>query len=184
MAKTRAQKEIDLQNLTEKLGKAHAVVLVDYQQAGTSSSKGMTMKQLSDLRDKLHDQNAEFSVTKNTLLTRALNSSQLSITDSQLIQGPIATLFAYDDEISPIKTLVKALKDNAIGQIKAGFLGSESLSATRVNQLSALPGKDELRGQVVGLIASPIKGIVGVLNANLRNLAVVINQIKIARGGE
>lgn len=165
--KTRAQKSEDIIKISEKLDRAKAIVLTDY--------KGMNMKQLSDLRNKLADQNAEFNVTKNTLLHIALEAKNKKL-DSE-IKGPIATLFAYDDEISPIKTLVKALKDNSIGQIKFGFLGSELLDAEKITQLSTLPSKDELRAKTVGILVAPLQGIVGVLQANLRNLVYAISEI-------
>src|SRR3989344_5436305 len=105
--KTRSQKEEDVIKLTEKFGKAKSVVFADY--------RGLTMKQLSELRNKLYDIQAEFTVTKNTLLARALSNSS----DLSYLNGPTATLFAYDDEISPIKLLVKSLNDAGIGKIKA-----------------------------------------------------------------
>ncbi|MDP3758210.1 MAG: 50S ribosomal protein L10, partial [Candidatus Daviesbacteria bacterium] len=101
MAKTRQQKEEAVTKLTEKLSRAKALVFTDY--------KGMNMKQLSDLRDKLREVDSEFTVTKNTLLERSLPASNFQLPVSSL-EGPTATLFAYDDEISPIKILVKALK--------------------------------------------------------------------------
>lgn len=168
MPKTRQQKEEAVQNITDKLNRAKSVVFADY--------KGMTMSQLSILRKKLREVNAELSVTKNTLLARALPKSTF--------EGPTATLFAFDDEITPIKLLVKALKDNNIGSIKAGLLGQESLDASKVNQLATLPSKDELRGQTVRVLVSPLTGIVTVLQGNLRNLVYALNQIKVSKGGE
>lgn len=175
--KTRAQKTEDISKISEKLTRAKAIVLTDY--------KGMNMKQLSELRSKLLDQNAEFNVTKNTLLNIALkNSTAYHLSPVASFKGPIATLFAYDDEISPIKTLVKALKDNSIGQIKFGFLGSELLDAAKVAQLSTLPSKDELRAKTVGILVAPLQGIVGVLQANLRNLVYALSEIQKVKGGE
>ena len=107
--KTRLQKEESITELTEKFSRAKSVVLTDYQ--------GLTMKQLSELRDKLRDVDAELQVTKNTLLARSLPDG-VSLPESSF-QGSTATLFAYDDEISPIKLLVKALKEASIGKIKA-----------------------------------------------------------------
>ncbi len=170
--KTRAQKDETIKNISEKLDRAKAIVLTDY--------KGMNMKQLSDLRTKLSEQNAEFNVTKNTLLDIVLKAKKEVNTE---IKGPIATLFAYDDEISPIKILVKAIKDNSIGQIKFGFLGNEMLDAAKVNQLSTLPSKDELRAKTVGVLVAPLQGIVGVLQANLRNLVYALSEIQKQRGG-
>lgn len=172
MPKTRAQKEVQLKKLTEDLSAAKAVVFTDY--------KGMTMGQLSDLRNRLYDQKAQFSITKNTLLSIALKETGKPETS---FKGPVGTLFAYDDEITPIKTLVKALKDFGIGKIKSGILGTESLDSSKVQQLSTLPSRDELRGKVVGVLAAPLQGIVGVLQGNLRNLVYALSEIQKQRGG-
>ena len=169
MPKTRVQKEELVVKLKEKLGRAKALVFADY--------KGLSMKQLSDLRDKLREQNAEFSITKNTLLERALPSSNLQLPPS-ILNGPTATLMAFDDQISPIKILVKAFKDYTIGKIKMGFLGVEPLDEAKVIQLSTLPTKDELRGQIVGVLVAPLQGMVSVLQGNLRNLVYVLSEIQ------
>ena len=168
MPKTRSQKEETVTQIQEKLAKAKALVFTDY--------KGLSMKQLSDLRDKLREVNGEFAITKNTLLERALPDSSFD--------GPTATLFAYDDQISPIKILVKAFKDYTIGKVKMGFLGVEPLDEASILQLATLPTKDELRGQIVGVLIAPLQGMVSVLQGNLRNLVYALNQIKLQKGGE
>lgn len=184
MPKTRAQKEELVVKLKEKLSKAKAVVFADYQQAGTSGSqqadgsatKGLNMGQLSDLRKKLKEVNAEFAITKNSLLKHAMSEADFD--------GPTATLFAYDDQISPIKILVKAFKDFSIGKVKSGFLDGEVLDEAKIIQLSTLPTKTELRSQVVGVLVAPLSGMVSVLQGNLRNLVYAFNQIKLQKGGE
>ena len=181
MSKTKQQK-IDMATLlAEKLAKSKSVVLTDY--------KGLTMKQLSDLRNKLADVQGEFTITKNTILQHAFPASKLNLPASSL-EGPTATLFSYDDEISPIKLLVKALKDAGIGRVKIGFLGDPALPAGRqvldeaqINQLAALPTKDELRAKVVSVLAAPLQSMVGVLNGNLKNLVYALDQIRISKGG-
>ncbi len=170
MPKTRIQKEETVVKLQEKLARSKALVFTDY--------KGLTMKQLSELRNKLREQNAEFNITKNTLLERALPESSRTP-----FKGPVATLFAYDDEISPIKTLVKALKDFGKGVVKSGFLGTEALDEAKIRQLSALPTKDELRGQTVGVLIAPLQGILSVLQGNLRNLVYALSEIQKSKGG-
>ncbi len=165
--RTRAQKEETVAKISEKLSRAKAVVFTDY--------KGLNMKQLSDLRNKLRDVNGEFTITKNTLFKKALPEVDL--------EGPTAALFAYDDEISPIKILVKALKDTGLGKVKTGFLGDLVLDEAKILQLSSLPTKDELRGKIVGVLVTPLQGIVSVLQGNLRNLVYALSEIKKARGG-
>ncbi len=172
MPKTRAQKQDLAVKLQEKLAKAKALVFADY--------KGLTMNELSSLRLKLRDQNAEFSVTKNSILKRAFPDPNVLPSN---LNGPIATLFAYDDEISPIKTLVKSFKDFTKGKIKFGFLGTEALDEAKILQLSTLPEKLELRGKTVGVLVAPIQGILSVLQGNLRNLVYVLSGIQKTKGG-
>lgn len=167
MAKTRQQKEEVVKEIQDKLNRAKAVIFTDY--------KGLNMKQLSDLRDKLREVNGEFAITKNTLLKKALPTTST--------EGPTATLFAYDDEISPIKILVKALKDFSLGKVKSGFLGTDTLDEAKILQLSTLPTKDELRGKTVGVLVAPLQGILSVLQGNLRNLVYALSEIQKAKGG-
>lgn len=167
--KTRVQKEQTVADLKDKLSRAKAVVFADY--------KGLNMKQLSDLRNQLREQNAEFTITKNTLLKLASLQGDTLEAQKSIYQGPTATLFAYDDEISPIKLLVKTLKDAAIGKIKMGFLGTQPLDEARVNQLALLPTKDELRAKTVGVLVAPLQGMVLVLQGNLRNLVYALSEI-------
>lgn len=175
MPKTRAQKEENVQTLTNKLAEAKSVVFADY--------KGLNMKALSDLRNELRKQQAEFSVTKNNLLTRALENSNLKA-ETQALMGPTATLFTFEDEISPIKALVQALKTAGVGSIKGGLVEGEYYDQYKIIQLSNLPSKDELRAKVVGGLGAPLYGIVGVLQANIRNLVYALDQIRVSKGGE
>lgn len=168
MPKTRQQKEDIVKDLSEKFSRALSVVFADY--------KGLTMKQLSDLRSKLQEVQGEFTITKNTLLKKTKPQLQM--------EGPTATLFSFDDEISPIKLLVKALKDAGIGKVKSGLLGSDFLDEARILQLASLPAKDELRAKTVGILVAPLQGMISVLQGNLRNLVYALEQIKLQRGGD
>lgn len=180
LPKTRQQKEDTVAKFSEKLGKAKSVVLTDY--------KGLTMSQLSDIRQKIAGLNGEFTITKNNLLKISLKDSNIDV-DPKLLEGPTATLFSYEDEISPIKVLTKALKDFGIGSVKGGLLDREELNASQIQKLALLPTKDELRGKVVGALGGPLYGIVGVLQGNLRNLVYALDQIRLRqlvdlKGGE
>ncbi len=174
MPKTRIQKEETVVELKDKVAKAKLIAFTDY--------RGLTMSTLTDLRTKLREQNAEFSVTKNNLLKLALTSNQQPVTSNQL-EGPVATLFAYEDEISPLKVLVKALKEAGIGKIKGGYMGDLELNESKIIQLSTLPSKDELRGKTVGVLVAPLQGILSVLQGNLRNLVYALSEIQKSKGG-
>ena len=176
MPKTRIQKQDIVTDLKDRLSKSKSLVFTDY--------KGMTMSQMQTLRLSLQDLSAQFSITKNNLLKIALKETGYKVDDDAVFEGTIATLFSYGDEIAPIKALAKAIKDNAIGHTKAGFLDGEFLTADQVNKLAALPSKDELRAKIVGSLGAPLYGIVGVLQANLRNLVYALDQIRKQKGGE
>ncbi|MBI2593537.1 50S ribosomal protein L10 [Candidatus Daviesbacteria bacterium] len=118
--------------------------------------KGMNMAQLSALRTQLEDLSAQFTVTKNNLIKIALKENGLKADDA-IFEGPVA---------------------------RAGFLNGEYLTDAQVNQLAQLPGKDELRAKIVGSLGSPLYGIVGVLQANLRNLVYALDAIRVQKGGE
>lgn len=183
MAKTRIQKEEAVKDLSEKLSRASSVVFADY--------KGLTMNQLSALREKLRGVEAQFLITKNTLLQRALKNStnyplrseasQLPTTN--LLKGPTATLFGFGDEISPLKFLIKTLKEAQVGpsgslRIKGGFLGRDFFDSFSLTRLASLPSKAELQAKVASSLASPLYGLARVLQVNLSNLVFALDQIK------
>lgn len=168
-AKSRIKNEETVENLVEKLTKAKTVVLTD--------QSGLPVSLSSELKKKLRAVEAESLVTKNTLLKIASKKTGHAIPDEAL-EGPTAALFAYGDEISPIKELTTFAKTNEKPVIKVGFLGTDLLTADRIAALAKLPSKEVLRGKVVGGLYSPLYGMVGFLNANLRNLVYTINAIK------
>jgi len=168
MPKTKAQKQTIVTNLTDKVARSNSMVFADF--------KGMTMSQLSDVRNQLAENSAEFSVTKNNLIKLALKENKTDI-DAAVLEGPLATLFAFGDEITPIKILTKAFKDTGIGKVKGGVIDGEFVDQYKVIKLAQLPSKDELRAKVVGGLGAPLYGIVGVLQANLRNLVYVLSQV-------
>lgn len=176
MAKTKQQKIDTVKILAEDLGEAKSVVLTDYQ--------GLTMNQLSKLRVQLADTEARFSVVKNSLLNLALREAHLDVPQEDIKVGPTAILLSQGDEVSPIKILVKTLKDIGVGRVKAGFLGQDFLDSTSITRLANLPSKIELQGSVVGTLAAPLMGLANVLQGNLRNLVYALDQIKIQKGGE
>ena len=164
------QKKIDqVKALTDKLTRAKALVFTDPQ--------GFTHKQFEDLRKKLKTSQAELTVTKNTLLKRAAVEAKKSITGT-LLQGFTATLFAYADEVSPLKDLVKFFKDINIGKIKGGILGTQALAVADVEKLAALPSRKMLLAKLVGQLQAPIYGLHNALAWNIRQFVYALNAVK------
>lgn len=168
---TKKAKEIKIESvnaLEEKVKRAKTIAFVNYH--------GLTVSQVSNLRDKIKEVGGEMTVAKNTLVKRALLINQLPDSSTNLA-GPTATVFSYDDEVAPIKAIAESIKSTGLPKFKFGFFGQNILDATGLENLAKIPSREVLQGQAVGMIAAPLKGIVNVLNANLRNLAVVLDQI-------
>src|SRR5690606_7287967 len=114
---------------------------------------------------------------KNTLMSIAAKQADKSV-DEEVLKGPTATLFAFGDEVAPLKALVNFAKEQELPTIKSGFLGAEVLTAAQVSALAALPGRDELIAKTVGSIKSPLNGLVNVLNGNVRGLVYALAAIR------
>ncbi len=164
------KKEVTLAEIKEKISRAKSMVVTDY--------RGLSMTKLSELRATLGE-TGEFSVTKNTIFARALNEAGMTDVTPETFAGPTAVLFSYEDEVGPLKVLTKfATTSNDLPTIKSGILEMNVLSGDRVKALSKLPGKQELRGQVVGALVAPLTGFVSVLNGNIRNLVYALNEVQ------
>lgn len=172
---TRQKKEAIVAKLSEKIKKAKALVFANYQ--------GLTHRQLEELKKATKTTNAEFVVTKNTLLKRALSNSQFSTLNSQF-QNPTATLFAYEDPIAPLKELARTIKQLKLPTIKFGIFDGKLLAESDILRLSILPSREILLAQVVGQMKAPIFGLHRALNWNLQKLVVVLKGIEKTKGGE
>jgi large subunit ribosomal protein L10 len=162
------KKQEILTKLKGYLGKCQAVFFADY--------RGLTVSQISDLRQKLKEVGAQLSVAKNTLIKRALReTSRLSsITSPFELEGPTAAIFAQEDQIVPLKTIALFAKVHGLPRLKGGFLAKEYLSGQEVERLALLPTYDVLLGQTVGQISAPFYALIYALQANLQSLVYVL----------
>lgn len=171
MAKTREQKEQKVSELEEKFEKASSFVLTDYH--------GISVPQMQELKRELKQVNAEFTVTKNTLLFRAAKGAGKDLPEENL-KGPTAVLFSLGDPIESIKKLFGFIKKYGLPVVKSGLFEGRQLTKEEITTLSKIPGRSELYVKVVVSLNSPISGLVSTLNGNLRNLVYVLNAIKIS----
>jgi large subunit ribosomal protein L10 len=172
-SQARIKKEETVSKLAEKLRKAKSIILADY--------SGLDVASFSDVKNQLEKDEAEFTVAKNTLLHLAAKKAGVEI-PTEALKGSTAIVLAYGDEITPIKDLARLEKQYDKPTPKIGFLGKDLLPVERIKQLANLPSKDELKAKVVGTLNSPIYGLVGVLNGNLRNLVYVLSQVQKSKG--
>lgn len=163
--------KIDIvKELTDKLTKAKSVVFTDY--------RGLTHKQLEQLRRALKKVKGEFVVAKNSLIIRALQTTKLPKLNDKDIQGPTGTLLAYEDEVSPIREIAKMIKTLQLPKIKLGFLGATQLSESELIRFATLPNREQLIGQVVGGLKSPLYGLHAALSWNINKLVWSLSAIR------
>lgn len=169
VSKNRQKKEALVAELADKVAKAKAMVFANYQ--------GMTHVQLEQLKKALKPFMAEVVIAKNTLLAKALENQNAKIKDQNL-QGPTATMFAYEDAVLPIKEIAKSIKTLKLPVIKFGIMEGNLLAEADVVRLSTLPSREVLIAQVVGGMKSPIYGLHHALNWNLQKLVLTLNAIQ------
>jgi large subunit ribosomal protein L10 len=174
MAKSREEKEQQVNELKEKFERALSVVLADYH--------GLSVSQMQELKKELKPTDAEFTVAKNTLLGRASKQAKKELPQENL-EGPTAILFSFSDPIEPIKKLFEFIKKYELPTVKFGLFEGKPLTKEAVVDLSKIPDRSELYAKVVGSLNSPISGLVNTLNGNLRNLVYVLKQIESSKGG-
>lgn len=163
-------KKIDtVKDLGEKVAKAKAIVLTDYQ--------GLTHKQLEQLRKALKKVNAEFTIAKNTLLKRALVEHKKTLSDS-ILTHTTAALFAYEDEASPVKELVQFFKTATKGKLKSGLLGDVEMNETELERLATLPPRMQLLAQLAAQLMAPVSGLHNALSWNMRKLVWALDAVK------
>lgn len=166
MAITREKKETIVNEYVEKLRRSQAVIVSEY--------RGLSTKQLQGLRRDLRAAQSELAVSKNTLIARALTEVGLPAPE-ELLTGPVAVTFCYDEVAAPAKVLTKFAKDSKIMVLRGGLLGQSVFNEAGVQSLTELPSKDQLRAQVVGTLQSPISGLVNVLAGTVRGFMNVLN---------
>lgn len=161
-----------VQNLTETLKGAKAVVLTDY--------RGLPVSQMGELRELVKKAGGQLMVVKNTLLKKAIENAKLPMPSG--LVGPTAITVCLEDEIAPIKAIFDFTRKSGLPTFKSGLWEGKVLEREEVEKLGSLPGKDELTARLLQLLASPAYGLVNTLSASQKKLIYILN--KKAKGGE
>jgi large subunit ribosomal protein L10 len=166
LAITRQKKRTLVDGYLERLRRCQAVIVTEY--------RGLTVKQFQALRRDMRASDSEMMVSKNTLFGRALREVGMAAPKS-LLSGPTAVAFCYGELAAPAKTLGKYVKDTKILVIRGGLMGQMAFDEAGAQALADLPGRDQLRAQVVGALQAPITGLVTVLSGPVRGFLTVLN---------
>ena len=157
-----------VKELTDELRGSLGTVLVDY--------RGVNVSQDTELRTALRGAGVNYRVAKNSMTRFAVRELGLTGLEKSLV-GPTAIATSSADPVAPAKVLCEFAKKFEKLEIKAGAVGSEILDLAGIQALAELPPKEVLVAKMVGMIAAPISGLVNVLNANIRGLAVALSAI-------
>jgi large subunit ribosomal protein L10 len=173
----RDQKAAVVERIAGQLESADAVFAIDY--------RGLSVKQAVALRSSLTDAGATFQVAKNTLTERAADKAGADPI-KPLLEGPTALTFVNGDVAVAAKALATFRRQHGVLEFKGGALNGEALSVEQIESIARLPALDVLRGQFVGVLASPITGLVRGLGGLIGGLALQLGQIAEQRlaGGE
>jgi len=161
LALTREKKEQIVEDLSRRLTASQVVILTDY--------RGLTVPQLQDLRNRLRKSGGEYRVVKNTLTRIALRRSGKPVPEEMLF-GPTALLFLYNDIAQPTKTLMEFAEETKILTIKGGLLGDQILEEAEVKRLADLPSRDTILAELLNVIQGPAANIVHILEAPANEL--------------
>lgn len=164
-----AKKETAVAELRGRLAGADNLFFTNY--------AGLTVEQITKLRDELRKDGSSYAVVKNTLFSIAAGDD-LSKKVEEFLAGPTGVVFAGSDPVAPAKALKQFADDVKSLKIKAAYIDGRIVDAAQVNVLAALPPKLELIARMIGSLASPLRGLVTVLSGNQSGLVRVLNAIR------
>jgi len=167
---TRERKAQEIASISESFGKAKAAFLVDY--------KGLNVEQVTKLRKTLFTLNSDMKVVRNTLALRAIQEHPTMSPLNDSMVGTNAIVFAFDDVSAPAKALSEFQKEIETLQIKTGVMDGKALNEGQIKYLATLPGKDQLRAQMLGVLQAPMSKFLGTLQAVPGGFARVLNAYK------
>ena len=165
----RDQKAAVIQEVASQIEEAQAIFAVDY--------RGLSVKQAADLRGRLIEIDANLRVVKNTLTERAADKVEGAEVLKQFLEGPTAFTFVKGDPVLAAKAIAGFRREAQLPEFKGGWMDGKELTIADIEALSKLPSLDVMHGQLVGMIASPLAGLVRSLNALLSGIAIALGQI-------
>jgi len=165
----RTEKEAIVSEVNEKALKATALYFADF--------SGISVAEETDLRREFRKSGIEYRVVKNTLARKALENVAGCDHVAEQLVGPTGIAFGYDDAVVPAKIIKRFSDKTGKLKLKAAVLERQMFVGAKLDELAKLPSRKELIAGILGSIQSPVSGVVGAVNAVLRDLVSVIDQI-------
>jgi large subunit ribosomal protein L10 len=161
---TKERKEELVAHLAEDLNKAQALILTDY--------RGLPTAELATLRNQLRGMQAGMRIVKNTLMELALKRAGMPVPED-LLAGPTAVAFCYNDIAGPAKALNEFLKEKEI-KVKGAIMGGSILRGAEAAALATLPSRSQVFGRLLGTIHAPGTQVAGVVAAGIRQVLYLL----------
>jgi large subunit ribosomal protein L10 len=164
----REEKSQAIKEIAAEIDESQAIFAVDY--------RGISVPQAAELRAKLREADASFRIVKNRLTKRAadeVGEERLA----ELLQGPTALTFVRGDTAQAAKAITTFNKAHEVLTYKGGFMDATSLDEAAFKSIAKLPGREVLNGQLAGVVASPLTGLVRGLGSMIQGLALQLGQI-------
>src|SRR6478609_8771704 len=165
----REQKSAAIAEIASHIDESDAIFAVDY--------RGISVADVAELRSKLRGADATFKVVKNSLTERAADQSDAAYL-KEYLEGPTALTFVRGDAAVAAKAIADYTRATQLLPFKGGMMGGEALDVEQIRALSRLPSREVLYGQLVGVVASPVSGLVRSLAALLGGLASALGQVR------
>jgi len=166
---TKAFKNEKIEAIKENIAKAKVAIVADY--------RGMTVEEITNLRRQVQEGKGDLQVVKNTLARKAVEGTAFAEL-ADLLKGPAAIAYGFEDQVAPAKVLSKFIKDAKKGEIKGGVLDGRLLSVNEVKDLAQLPSKEELYAKILGSLNSPASGIVFSITGVMRALTIAMDGVR------
>jgi large subunit ribosomal protein L10 len=164
----RDEKSAAIEEIAAQIEGAEAIFAVDY--------RGISVAQAAELRSKLRESDSSFRVVKNRLTKLAADKAgEERLTD--LLEGPTALTFVAGDTASAAKVISTFNREHDVLTFKGGFMGELLLDEDKFRSIARLPSREVLDGQLAGVVASPLTGLVRGLGSMIQGLALQLGQI-------
>jgi large subunit ribosomal protein L10 len=164
----RDEKTAVVEEIAAQIEGAGAIFAVDY--------RGISVTQAAELRGRLREADAVFRVVKNRLTKIAAERAGEERL-AELLEGPTALAFVHGDTAQAAKAISTFSREHGVLAFKGGFMEALSLDEESFKSIARLPSRDILNGQLAGVVASPLTGLVRGLGALISGLAIQLNQI-------
>jgi len=163
-----SEKENLVVQIKDRLNGAGAVLLADY--------RGLTVKEMQELRNHMRAAGSELKVYKNSLTEIAIRELALPSLDAYLA-GPTAIIFTGEDPVAPAKALTAFAKTHKALELKGGLVENQVVDADGLKVIATLPSREELIAKLLGTMLNPLTGFARVLNGPVEAFARTVQAV-------